>query len=101
MDSLESKPGRITISTQVVDRDDGEPPVVRVTVADTGRGMTDDEAGRIFNDFYTTKEGGTGLGLSIVRRLVMDLDGRINVDERAGQGTRIAIDIPANLPART
>jgi signal transduction histidine kinase len=100
VDSLESTPGRISISTEVVARD-GEPPLVRVTVADTGRGMTNDEAGRIFNDFYTTKEGGTGLGLSIVRRLVMDLNGRINVDSEPGRGTRITIDIPANLPART
>jgi len=100
VDSLESKPGRISISTEVVARD-GELPLVRVTVADTGRGMTNDEAGRIFTDFYTTKEGGTGLGLSIVRRLVMDLNGRINVDSEPGRGTRITIDIPANLPART
>jgi signal transduction histidine kinase len=99
VDSLESKPGRISISTEVVARD-GELPLVRVTVADTGRGMTNDEAGRIFYDFYTTKEGGTGLGLSIVRRLVMDLNGRINVDSEPGRGTRITIDIPANLPAR-
>jgi two-component system, NtrC family, nitrogen regulation sensor histidine kinase NtrY len=94
VDSLESKPGRITISTQVVDRD-GDLPAVRVTVADTGRGVSADEAGRIFNDFYTTKEGGTGLGLSIVRRLVMDLHGTIGIDSAPGRGTRIIIDIPA------
>ena len=32
-----------------------------MTVADSGRGMSADEAGRIFDDFYTTKESGTGL----------------------------------------
>ena len=77
----------------MVDRD-GDLPAVRVTVADTGRGMSADEAGRIFNDFYTTKEGGTGLGLSIVRRLVMDLHGTIGVESAPGRGTRIIIDIP-------
>lgn len=99
VDSLESTPGRITVSTQVVDRD-GEPPVIRVTVGDTGRGMTGDETERIFNNFYTTKEGGTGLGLSIVRRLVMDLNGTIGVDSAPGKGTRITIDIPAGGPKR-
>ena len=94
VESLHSKPGRITVSTHVTDRD-GERPAVRVTVADTGRGMTADEAGRIFNDFYTTKEGGTGLGLSIVRRLVMDLGGTIGVESAPGKGTRFIIDIPA------
>jgi signal transduction histidine kinase len=94
IDSLQSKPGRIGVSTAVVTRA-GEPPAVRVTVADTGRGMSTDEARRIFEDFYTTKDGGTGLGLSIVRRLLMDLNGTIDVDTAPGKGTRIAIDIPA------
>jgi signal transduction histidine kinase len=94
IDSLQSKPGCITVSTAVVARA-GEPPGVRVTVADTGRGMSVEEARRIFEDFYTTKEGGAGLGLSIVRRLLMDLNGTIDVDTAPGKGTRIVIDIPA------
>jgi len=93
VDSLEGKPGRITISTAAIQRD-GE-PAVRMTVADTGRGMTSDEAGKIFNDFYTTKEGGTGLGLSIVRRLVTDVQGTIGVETAPGRGTRIIIEVPA------
>ena len=76
---------------------DGE-PAVRMTVADSGRGMTSEEAGKIFNDFYTTKEGGTGLGLSIVRRLVMDVQGTIGVESAPGRGTRIIIEIPAGKP---
>jgi signal transduction histidine kinase len=101
VDSLESKPGRITLSTQVVERQ-ADRPAVRLTVADTGRGMTADETSQMFNDFYTTKASGTGLGLSIVRRLVMDLDGTINVESAPRKGTRITIDIPAgSLPKRT
>jgi two-component system nitrogen regulation sensor histidine kinase NtrY len=95
VDSLHSQPGRITVQATVV-RGGGELPVVRVTVADTGRGMSADEAKRIFDDFYTTKEGGTGLGLSIVRRLLMDLHGTINVESALGTGTRMIVDIPAH-----
>jgi signal transduction histidine kinase len=94
VDSLQEARGRIAISTQGLRRE-AEPPVARVIVADTGRGMSQDEAGRIFDDFYTTKESGTGLGLSIVRRLVMDLGGTIGVESAPGQGTRMVIDIPA------
>src|SRR5215475_5552289 len=93
-ESLESKPGWITVSTDVVNRN-AEPPSVRIIVADTGRGMSKEETRRIFNDFYTTKERGTGLGLSIVRRLVMDLQGAIAVESEPGKGTRMIIDIPA------
>ena len=100
VDSLQSKPGRITISTQVVARNN-EPPTIRVTVADSGRGMTREEAGKIFNDFYTTKEGGTGLGLSIVRRLVMDLHGTVGVESEPGKGTRVTVEMPAGSVTRT
>jgi signal transduction histidine kinase len=99
VDSLQETAGRITVSTGVVDRGGAEPPAVRVSVADTGRGMTADEAGRIFDDFYTTKDGGTGLGLSIVRRLVMDLNGTIGIESAPGSGTRVIVDIPANGPS--
>jgi signal transduction histidine kinase len=93
VDSLQSKPGRITVSTQVVEGD-----VIRATVADTGPGMSADEAKRIFEDFYTTKERGSGLGLSIVRRLVMDFHGTIAVESAPGRGTRMIVDIPAGGP---
>ena len=95
VDSLESKRGRVTISTQAI-APGTVPATVRVVVADTGRGMSKDESARIFDDFYTTKDGGTGLGLSIVRRLVMDLTGTIGVESVPGGGTRITIDIPAS-----
>jgi signal transduction histidine kinase len=93
VDSLHSTPGRIVVSTALVNRE-GELPIVRMIVADTGRGMSADEAKRIFDDFYTTKESGTGLGLSIVRRLVMDVHGTIAVESTLGKGTRMIVDIP-------
>jgi signal transduction histidine kinase len=93
VESLESKPGRVSVSSESVERD-GERRV-RITVADTGRGMTREEQGRIFTDFYTTKEHGTGLGLSIVRRLVMDLGGAVTVESEPGKGTRILVEIPS------
>ena len=93
VDSLQAKPGRITVATQVINRE-ADRPIVRVVVSDTGRGMTSEETEQIFNDFYTTKEGGTGLGLSIVRRLVMDLNGTVGVESAPGRGTRIFIELP-------
>jgi signal transduction histidine kinase len=68
---------------------------VRITVADTGPGMTQSELDRAFDDFYTTKPGGTGLGLSIVRRLILDLNGTLRVETEPGAGTRVIIELPA------
>jgi signal transduction histidine kinase len=94
IDSLEARPGSVTVSTQVVPNDAGR-PWVRITVADTGMGMSDAQRAKVFDDFYTTKDRGTGLGLSIVRRLVMDLDGVVHVLSEPGVGSRFVIDLPA------
>jgi signal transduction histidine kinase len=67
---------------------------VRVIVADTGRGMSDEELTRAFEDFHTTKAGGTGLGLSVVRRLAADLHADLRVESAPGQGTTFTIDLP-------
>ena len=91
-DSLNGGPGRITIATATAERDESR--VLAITVADTGRGMSAEEAARMFEHFYSTKEGGGGLGLSIVRRLVTDLHGSIRVESEPGQGTRMIVEIP-------
>ncbi len=95
VDSLAGKPGgMVTVSTEAAGND-GEPGRVRITVSDTGPGMTREELDRAFDDFYTTKAGGTGLGLSIVRRLILDLSGTLRVETEPGTGTRFVIELPA------
>jgi len=89
-----AKGGEVVVSTESVTRD-GQGLVVRVTIADTGPGMTRTELDRAFDDFYTTKAGGTGLGLSIVRRLILDLGGSLRIDTEPGAGTRATVEIPA------
>jgi two-component system, NtrC family, nitrogen regulation sensor histidine kinase NtrY len=98
IDALGGQPGAVTISTERADGKHGEPAAVRIVVADTGRGMSKAELDRAFDDFYTTKPGGTGLGLSIVRRLVLDLKGRLRVETEPGQGTRFIVELPAHFP---
>ena len=60
---------------------------MKVIVADSGQGVPEDDAERIFDPFYTTKEPGkgTGLGLAIVARIVDGLRGMVWV-ERAREG---------------
>lgn len=94
IDSLRGRPGGVKVVTTAESRDAERR--VRIEVIDTGVGMTPDEQRRVFDDFFTTKEKGTGLGLSIVRRLVMDLDGSIDVDSVPERGSRFVIDLPAS-----
>lgn len=79
--SLEAKPGRF----------------VRLTVADTGVGMTSEVMERIFEPFYTTKEPGkgTGLGLSTALAIVKSHGGFITVQSEPQRGARFEVYLPA------
>ena len=85
------------VSTERVARDGGT-PLVRITIADTGPGMTRAELDRAFDDFYTTKAGGTGLGLSIVRRLILDLGGALRIETEPGRGHPGDRRAPGRIP---
>ncbi len=66
---------------------------LRISFADTGRGMSPEQVERLFEPFSSTT-GGTGLGLSIVYQIIRDHGGTINVRSREGQGTTITIELP-------
>ena len=89
LDSLDGKAGTVTVTTQ------SRKNVVRISVSDTGRGMSKSELDKAFDDFHTTKPGGTGLGLSIVRRLVLDSNGSLKVETEPGEGSTFIVEIPA------
>ena len=93
VDSLAGRSdGVVTVGTEAVGTE--ESAQVRVTVTDTGPGMSRAELDRAFDDFHTTKAGGTGLGLSIVRRLVLDLGGALRIETAPGAGTRAIVELP-------
>ena len=63
-------------------------------VADTGRGMSEEELERLFDPFYTTKFTGRGLGLAVVMGAVRGHGGAIRVVSELGKGTRVTVVIP-------
>jgi signal transduction histidine kinase len=71
---------------------------VRLTVADTGKGMPAAEIEKIFVPFYTTKEQGTGLGLAFVKEIVADHGGTLSVDSKVGAGTTFTIEVTEFRP---
>ena len=83
---------------------------LRFSVEDTGIGMTEEQIGRLFQEFtqadgtITRHYGGTGLGLAITKKLVEAMGGRIQVESAEGKGTnfsfslRFPISLPAPLP---
>ena len=75
-------------------RHDAPLQTVRLEVSDDGPGIRPSARPRLFEPYYSTKEGGTGLGLAIVSRIVADHRGYIRVHENRPRGTRFIIELP-------
>jgi CheY-like chemotaxis protein len=102
---MRDKGGILTVTLQEHSGAEGEAisPVgqhgrryIRLTVGDTGHGMTREVQERIFEPYFTTKTKGegTGLGLSVVHGIVEGHHGFIQVRSQPGHGSKFLIDIP-------
>ncbi len=91
-----SAAGTITITTT------GEGDHVRVTIIDSGRGMTAEQMKKIFDPFYTTKPAGkgTGLGLSVSLSIVKSMGGSIDVQSMPGAGSSFTVSLPIDTTER-
>lgn len=67
---------------------------VELSVVDTGRGIPHKYKARIFEPYFSMKEGGTGLGLCMVKKLVENHNGTVSFESAEGQGTTFTIRLP-------
>jgi signal transduction histidine kinase len=92
INALEAMPTGGRLSVEVAPQNGG----VTVALHDTGPGIPADLLGKIFNMYYTTKDGGTGIGLHVARSVVEAHGGEIEVDTRPGAGTCFRVSLPAD-----
>jgi signal transduction histidine kinase len=92
LNALQATPsgGSIAIETG------GDATRLEIAVRDTGEGIAEHALARVFDAFFTTREGGTGLGLPIARRIVESHGGALVIHSHEGEGTvaRLSLPIP-------
>jgi signal transduction histidine kinase len=71
------------------------PEMLLLEITDTGRGITEEEANKIFEPFYTTKAQGLGLGMPYARKMIEQHGGSISLTSRHGEGTKVFVSLPA------
>ena len=85
----ESEHKELCVSTSLAEdhQDEQGRPMIEVTVADTGAGISEEIRSRLFQPFVTTKPAGMGVGLSISKRIVEAHRGRLWAEPNRGGGT--------------
>jgi signal transduction histidine kinase len=90
MTGVENRPRELLITTA---RDESN--LVRLSVKDAGVGLAPQDADRLFQAFYTTKNDGMGIGLSISRSIIEAHQGRLWAEPNEGPGTTFSFVIPS------
>ena len=86
------------ISVRAQRVDEVETSRLEIMVEDNGPGIPEENLNEIFEPFFSTKPtSGTGLGLGIVKRLVQLYGGKIEVESKAGEGTRFSMTLPYRI----
>lgn len=92
IEAMSASGGTLELATA---REDG---FGRISVRDTGLGISNEDIAHIFDAYFSKKKNGTGLGLAITKRIIDDHDGRIEVDSTPGSGTTVSILLPFEGP---
>ena len=90
-----SNEGTITLKTS-----HDSSPSIEISISDTGKGISKDVLGKIFQPFFTTKPKGTGLGLAISKQLIEQHGGAISAENNPQGGATFRIKIPIVQPER-
>ncbi len=88
--TLQQPDPKIFLRTQY----DPELKIVRLSIADNGSGISEENRARIFEPYFSTKDNGTGLGLAIVKRIIEDHNAFIRALPNEGRGTKLIIELP-------
>jgi len=87
--ALEAMPKGGVLSIDIEPQVSGQ---LRMTLSDTGKGMTPQQQKLVFKPFFTTKQGGLGVGLALVKRIMERFDGSVELTSQEQEGTRVCLN---------
>jgi signal transduction histidine kinase len=87
-----AKGGNLTLRGQVSENDRW----IALSIQDSGIGIPEEDINKLFDPFFSTKEGGVGLGLSIAHRIIDQHHGKIEVESTPGKGTLLTVWLPTD-----
>lgn len=90
--AMESMSGGGSITIDAKSDDD----FVKISFADSGCGMSEEDLSRMFEPYFTTKPDGHGLGMMIIQAIVRAHQGRVDIQSKQGKGTVVTVSIPRN-----
>jgi signal transduction histidine kinase len=96
--------GKVTLTAKTEPGKAGDTAILTLSVSDTGKGMTKEQLGKLFDEYSRFDKNspmigyGTGLGLAITQRLVGLMDGTIQVESAADVGSLFIIRLPQRIP---
>ncbi len=94
LNAVQAMPSGGTLAIKGQNSEDGQ--WITISIQDSGVGIPDEDINRLFDPFFSTREGGIGLGLSIAHRIIDQHQGKIEVESAPGKGTLFTLWLPVS-----
>jgi signal transduction histidine kinase len=91
--------GQLTMTARHVPDGSDAARTIELIISDTGEGIAAEHLPKIFDPFFSTKEGGTGLGLALTQQIIAEHGGKIEVSSQPGRGTTFVVRLVAAGPS--
>ncbi len=92
LNAIQAMPGGGHLTLKAKNSEDGQ--WIHLSIQDSGIGIPGEDLNKLFDPFFSTKEGGIGLGLSIAHRIIDQHHGKIEVESAPGKGTLFTVWLP-------
>jgi signal transduction histidine kinase len=92
LNAIQAMPGAGHLTLKGQNSEDGQ--WIHLSIQDSGVGIPGEDMNKLFDPFFSTKEGGIGLGLSIAHRIIDQHHGKIEVESTPGEGTLFTVWLP-------